>query len=78
MPSLPCQQGRHVGSLMGTGTLSSFSRSVPNKALLVHLHFKCCQAPGHLGVLRAVPSDEGLVPGPLDPPSPAHTHDTLQ
>lgn len=29
---LPCQQGRHVGSLMGSGTLSSFSWSIPNKA----------------------------------------------
>lgn len=29
---LPCQQGRHAGSLMGSGTLSSFSWSIPNKA----------------------------------------------
>lgn len=75
---LPCQQGRHAGSLMGSGTLSSFSRSIPNKAFLVHLHFKLCQSQSHLGILRAVPTDKGLVPGHLEPPLPAHTPDTLQ
>lgn len=60
MSFLPGQWDRHTGGiLMGSGTLSRFSQSVPNKALLVHLHFKHCQSPGHLGTLRAVPTTRG-------------------
>lgn len=78
MSNLPCQRGRHVGSLMGSGTLSSFSQSIPNKALSVHLHFKLCQSSEPPGDSQSRPSDKGLVPGNQEPLSPAHSPDTLQ